>query len=66
MSDDEKVKHNVYSYKMKGGSISFFSEGVTREFGENRVIFVDGRQVLSSVQPLHDKNGLTLAGYLYA
>tara|TARA_R110000850_G_C9996087_1_gene467939 strand:- start:2503 stop:2727 length:225 start_codon:yes stop_codon:yes gene_type:complete len=61
----EKQKHDVYGYEMKGGSISFYSKGVTREFGENRIVFVDGHQMLASVQPLQDSNGLKLMGHMH-
>jgi hypothetical protein len=65
MTEDKKQKHDVYGYKMESGSISFFSNGVKREFGENRLVFVDGHQVIASVQPLHDSNRLELMGYMY-
>lgn len=62
----EKEKHDVYQYVAENGSKHLFSRGIEREFGENRVVFVDGHQVLASVQPLHDANGLDLIGYLYS
>ncbi len=61
----DKEKHDVYQYE-HNGSKTLFSRGVKREFGENRVVFVDGHQVLSSVMPLQDAGGLELIGYLYA
>jgi hypothetical protein len=60
-----KQKFYVYEYEHKG-SKSHYSKGVKRDFGENRVVFVDGHQILCSVQPLHDANGLKLIGHLYA
>ena len=65
MSEEQKTKHDVYKYKPKQGSVCFFSDGVKREFGENKVIFTEGHQIVSSVQPLHDSGGLELVGYCY-
>lgn len=61
MSDE---KFNVYEYKSSAGSSTLFSKGVTREFGENKVVFVDGHQIIASVMPLHDSNGLDKIGYI--
>jgi hypothetical protein len=61
---DTKKKYEVYGY-IVNNSQALFSKGVTRDFGENRIVFVDGLQILANVQPLHDANGLDLVGYLY-
>lgn len=61
----EKSKFDVYEHDCNG-SKCLFSEGVKREFGENKLVFVDGHQILASVQPLQDSDGLKLIGYLYA
>jgi len=61
----EKIKFNVYEYDCKEGK-SLFSEGVKREFGENKVVIVDGHQIIAIVKPLQDSGGLKLIGYLYA
>lgn len=61
----ENRKFDVYEYEHKGMK-SHYSKGVQREFGENKVVFVDGHQILCSVQPLQDANGLKLIGHLYA
>ena len=61
----DKQKFDVYEYEYNG-SKSHYSAGVKRDFGENRVVFVDGHQILCSVQPLQDANGLKLVGHLYA
>ena len=58
-----KVKHDVYQYKANG---CLFSDGVTRVFGENRVIHTDHGNIINSVMPLHDSNGLIKIGYLYS
>lgn len=62
---DDKEKHDVYEYITRDGISHFFSKGVKREFGENKVVFVDGHQVFASVMPLHTSNGLKLVGHLY-
>lgn len=62
---EDKTKFDVYEYNGDGLSC-FFSRGVSREFGENKVVFVDGMQLIASVQPLHSSKGLDLIGYLYA
>ena len=59
-----KEKFDLYEYDHKG-SKCLFSKGVAREFGVNKVVFVDGHQILASVQPLQDPNGLKLIGHLY-
>ena len=61
MSD---IKYDVYEYKPKVGSSTLFSKGVSRDFGENRVVFVEGHQFVASVMPLHDSNGLKKIGYI--
>ena len=62
-----KIKHDVYQYTDgKSNSKLLFSRGVTREFGENKVVFTDGHQIIASVQPLNHPNGLELIGYLYS
>lgn len=60
----ENEKFDVYEYEYNGMK-SYYSRGVEREFGENRVVFVDGMQIICSVQPLNDANGLKLIGYMY-
>jgi hypothetical protein len=62
MSGIKKVK--VYSATYEG-SEHFFSEGVTREFGENKMMFIHGGTTISLVQPLHTTEGLNLIGYIY-
>jgi hypothetical protein len=59
-----KQKFDVFEYEFNG-SRSHFSSGVAREFGENKIVFVDGHQILVCVQPLQGSGGLTLVGYLY-
>ena len=59
-----EIKHDVYEYNPKVGSSTLFSKGVSRDFGENRVVFVEGHQFIASVMPLHDSNGLTKIGYI--
>jgi hypothetical protein len=61
----EKTKHDVYEIVING-SKHLFSDGVKRDFGENKVVFVDGHQILASVQPLHTTDGLKCIGHLYA
>ncbi len=61
MSEDEKF--DVYEYKV-GGVSTLFSRGVSRDFGENRVVFVDSHQIIASVLPLQDSNGLEKIGYM--
>jgi len=58
-------KFDVYEYKADGFGSCLFSEGVTRVFGENKVIIADGFKIFASVQPLHKKDGLKLIGYIY-
>mgnify|MGYP005994573151 CR=1 FL=1 len=62
MSQDEKF--DVYEYQPKQGSSTLFSKWVTRDFGENRVVFAGGHQIIASVMPLHDSNGLKKIGYM--
>ena len=63
MSDKEKF--DVYEYKTTNGSSHLFSAGVSREFGENKVIYTEDGQLFASVQPLHDAGGLDLIGHCY-
>lgn len=60
----DKKKFDVYGYVVNGSQF-LFSKGVTREFGENRTIYIDDQQILASVQPLYDANGLDLVGHMY-
>lgn len=61
----EKTKHEVYEVVING-SQHLFSDGVKREFGENKVVFVDGHQIFASVQPLRTTDGLKRVGHLYS
>ncbi len=63
MSD--KKKYDVYQYQTDEGSVSLYSDGVKRDFGENKVVFIGSKQVVASVQPLYDPFGLELVGHLY-
>ena len=62
---DKKKKFDVYESEHNGLK-NHYSRGVTRVFGENKLVFVNGHQILCSVQPMHDSKGLKLIGYLYA
>jgi hypothetical protein len=46
------VKHDVYQAEYIKGSPELFSAGVTRAFGTNKIVFVDGHQIFASVMPL--------------
>lgn len=60
------MKFDVYEYKTHGGVSHLFSKGVTREFGENKIVsFLDGLQALVSVQPLKYHNGLAVVGTIW-
>jgi hypothetical protein len=66
MSAEDSIQYDVYEHKTSQGSSSFYSKGVKRDFGENKIVHVKDGQVFTCVQPLHDSNGLELVGYLYA
>lgn len=57
------MTNNVYRSKLDS---CLFSDGITREFGENRVIkLTDGGTILACVQPLCvNPQELTLVGNL--
>ena len=55
-------KFDVYEYKSNGDVL--FSNGVTREFGQNVIVFVDGHKIIASVMPLHGSEGLNKIGYM--
>lgn len=56
------IEHNVYRDEKYG---HLYSDGVTRDFGENKTVLTDHGSVFSSIQPLKcdpEKNGLKLFG----
>ena len=62
----EGRKYEVYFYLDKDSTYHFFSEGVRRQFGENKVIRTEDESFMASVMPLQDKHGLELIGHIYA
>ena len=64
---DCKVRHDVYEYSSSNGSFkALFSDCVKREFGENKVVFIDGDCLVCTVQPLRSKESLKLAGHTFS
>lgn len=58
--------HDVYEYKATVGGM-FFSDGVKREFGENKIVFTEDRgEIFSCVMPLNSTDGLILVGHCYS
>ena len=64
MKAPQGYKHDVYEYKDSAFG-AFFSAGVTREFGQNKIVTTKDRgEIFTSVMPLHSTDGLVLVGYL--
>jgi hypothetical protein len=60
----QKQKFEVYGFIVNGNQ-TLFSKGVTRDFGENKVVFTESNEFLSSVLPLQDSGGLEFVGHIY-
>ncbi len=59
-------RFDVYQYITENGTRCMFSEGVAREFGENKMVTITGgTRLMVNVKPLQDSNGLTLIGTLF-
>ena len=64
MKPPQGYTHDVYEYKATVGG-AFFSTGVTREFGQNKIVTTKSNgEIFTTVMPLHSTDGLVLVGYL--
>lgn len=63
--DMKLTKYDVFEATLSG-STHFFSNGITRVFGENKVIHTEGGTIFASVQPAFaDTSDLKKIGHIF-